>query len=319
MFAIFEGGDGVGKSTLAEAVAERIQELHPDDKVEMLHRSQLKRPPTHEYAFDVDDYRPGTGRHLVCDRWHVGEMVYGPLYRDAGEYGAMGEASFRWIDLYLRTRGANLWLVDHPNQKVRERLAIRGEDYLLPKDLDWCLDRFRDVTPRSGAYRGRIDTSLEPMDKILDGVMRHLTWSDNDLSRFAPFPGYVGASRIMYLLVGEKHGGQPPHMSESAFIPTGANSSVFLLEALPERMWKDVGLVNAYETDVRELLMTFDVKPSVVALGRAASANLAALDIDHGVVPHPQYVRRFANSKKSEYGELIKHVAHTEEQRFSWK
>ena len=319
MFFIAEGGDGVGKSTLCEAVAERIQKLHPDDKVELLHRSQLKRPAIHEYAFDLDDYRPGTGRHLVCDRWHVGEMVYGPLYRQAGEYGAMGQDVFRWVDLYLRTRGGNLWLVDHPNQKVRERLAIRGEDYLLPKDLDWCLDRFREVAPRSGMYRGTIDTSAQPMSKVLDDIMRHLIWSDNDTARFAQFPGYVGAGKILYLLVGEKHGGKPPHMSESAFIPTGSNSSSYLLNALPEMKWKNVGLVNALETNVRDLLMTFDVKPDVVALGQAAHKNLLDLDIDHGGVPHPQFMRRFHNAQRAEYGKSIQHVARTGEQRFTWK
>ena len=42
------------------------------------------------------------------------------------------------------------------------------------------------------------------------------------------------------------------------------------------------------------------------------------LGIDHGGVPHPQYVRRFHSKRKLEYGMLIREHAKSKEMKVSW-
>lgn len=317
MFAIIEGGDGTGKSSLAEALAERIRHRHPDDQVELLHRGPPERPVMDEYAFDVDPYRPASGLHIVADRWHLGTLVYAKLYRDTGDYGELGVDGFRWVELFLRTRGALMWHIDHPTENVRERLRVRGEDYLKDEDLAWCLDRFREVKKWSVICQGTIDTTSAPLHDIVIDMAAALRDAEAAQKRFNPFPGYVGGSAAHTLLVGEKHGGQPPHKSEGAFIPTGSNSSSYLLSSLSDPFWRGIGLVNAYETNVRDLLEVFDVPPHVVALGRKASENLTDLGVEHAAVPHPQFARRFTHGKKAEYGALIERIAGTDEKKFS--
>lgn len=79
MFIALEGPDGAGKSTLAQAIADATP------GTEIVHFSQLKQNPLDEYVYALEDYSPGKGGNLVTDRWHIGEDIYGPLYR--GESG----------------------------------------------------------------------------------------------------------------------------------------------------------------------------------------------------------------------------------------
>ena len=134
-----------------------------------------------------------------------------------------------------------------------------------------------------------------------------------------PSPSYVGGALPHTHLVGEKRGGKPPYVTESAFMPVNGNSGDFLLSSLPKDWWRGVALVNGVEEGDRLKQLLEDIyEPSVVALGRAASDVLLDLDIDHGGVPHPQYVKRFHSKKKTEYGILVREHARTKEMKFSW-
>ena len=143
MIIATEGVDGAGKSTIAQRLADEIQRRYPNDRVEVWHRGVPERHVLEEYGTDIEKVREENPvRHIVTDRWHLGPLVYAPIYRDTGPYGELGVAGFRWIELLLAARGARMNIVTQPLEKIVKRLTARGEDYLQPEHVALVRDRF---------------------------------------------------------------------------------------------------------------------------------------------------------------------------------
>lgn len=311
-----EGTDGTGKSTLAEAIKLELERRFPDDKVELLHRGPPQRPVIEEYATDVEK----TTHHLVLDRWHLGELVYPTLYRDGGPYGTLGVAGFRWVEKFLQARGARFWVLDQPYNVVKQRLATRGEDYLQAQHVEQVLERFREVNAmscltdwRPFVPRDGVEYAASHARAIVDVAVL----GRGHVEALRRFRSYVGPAHPTTLLVGEKRGGRPPFASEACFGPVKNRSGEYLWESLPDPFWRGVGAVNAKEDDVFALWPQLG-KPPVVALGREAANVLEAVNVPHGVVPHPQKTKRFHHKLKTEYGQLVAAVAKTQEDALSW-
>jgi thymidylate kinase len=141
MLIIVEGADGTGKTTFCEALDTHIRGKW-NVPVERLHRGVPEKPVVEEYTDDLRTYARGCGRHVVCDRWHLGELIYGPLYRGKSELMTGGLVE---VETFLLNRGAVVVLLDGREHDVAERLKRRGEDYLKPEDLGRVLRDYRHV------------------------------------------------------------------------------------------------------------------------------------------------------------------------------
>ena len=144
MIVIFEGADGVGKTT---AVNTFVEVLYRVERVEplVLHRGPPMRDPLLEYTVDLEHYGHHDGRDhawAVCDRWHWGELIYGPLYRGVS---LLSGAGHRAIDEFLARRSAVIIHIDQPWHVVLARVQERGDDYVKESDLPFILDRYREV------------------------------------------------------------------------------------------------------------------------------------------------------------------------------
>lgn len=310
MLIALEGTDGVGKSTIAEKLRALLEERGYE--VDLLHRGVPERPVLDEYQHDIEDYRPGGNRAIICDRWHLGDIVYGELYRGKSYLGGVAGAGFRFVELFLRSRGGITILVDGEENELRRRLTERGEDYLQMEHIGHVLSHYREVFKET-ATGFLIATDPDP-----EAILKHAAFWGEVSKDLAPFPGYVGSRTPRVLLVGEKRGnaGTP---SLCAFRPTSkGNSAEFLLESIPKSMWREVGLVNAYEEDDLPKLLEVLAQPPVVALGRKASERLTELGIEHAGLPHPQYMRRFHAGKGLYYGEALRNYIGTDRKEFSW-
>lgn len=126
MLCILEGPDGAGKSTLADALAQRI------GYVDMRHSSQLKRDPIAEYIGDLHMYKPGIGMHIIYDRHYLGELIYGPLYRGESRITPGMQIA---IENYLNRQGALLVHVTHEVDVLRARCKELGESFLQESDI----------------------------------------------------------------------------------------------------------------------------------------------------------------------------------------
>lgn len=297
MLIIVEGADGVGKTSLINRIAESIH-------AEVLHRGPLKRDPIDEYARDIQHYRPGRGRTILCDRWHLGEKLYGPLLRGESRLTREVEAH---VEKVLQARGALMIVLTDKVEDVKYRLGARGDDLITSSHLDQLVP---------GYERAAIDSALVnvlhsgiPTAKTVAHWMRTASALELGAEHYlGGFTTYVGPPRPQFLLVGEKRHGEPPYPDEAAFTPGNVNSGRFLLGALSKRVLRYSGLINALEDDVAAFLQRQNHRIPVVALGRSAERNLRENGVECSSVPHPQYVRRFHHRAQAEYGSLIEQV-----------
>ena len=257
----------------------------------------------------------------LSDRWHWGEITYAPKFRpdtDKDGYGLLGQAGWRWVELFMASRGiAQFWLYQ-PLEVIQARLEARGDDFVDTGDLSDILKQYHlayelsSATVKIAPDADSLDSLQELAADIVDtaearaNLARHLQY----------FPAYVGASMPSVLLVGDRRNISKRHGEETIlpFMPVDGNSGEYLLTALPEDLWTEIGLVNVNDQPIGTVRKLWEVldKPKVIALGRLAEKGLARqgfIEGEYQVLPHPQWVRRFANSKKMEYGQAIARLA----------
>lgn len=308
MFIVVEGCDGVGKTTLCDALETRLS--HTGD-VRRIHFGPPERHPLLEYEADFDWYRPDDNVHVIIDRLHWGEAIYGPLYRGKS---LLGQAGLDHIDRYISSRGGIIVFMDANDEVVRYRLASRGEDYLKNEHVAHVMAEYRNVASKC----------LTSVLNVVGGVVQDYTVTDviqlahvrsrEALGLSSEFPTYVGRPFPNVLLLGERRNDL---RHAAAFVPYPATSGRFLLEAIRSRP-HGIGLANALECNVSQLYSRMN-QPAVVALGNEAYQECREWAIPCGAVPHPQYVRRFMHSRQQEYGQMIWKAA-TDRQDFrSWR
>lgn len=296
MLVIIEGCDGSGKSTLADML---LREL--DDAV-LLHRGPLERHPLEEYEADLDGYRPGgEGPHIICDRWHLGELVYGPIFRGESKL----DPAMRWhVDAYLRSRGAMLVYTAQSANVIKTRLRERGDDMVADEHVERIIAGYETV------LAGSLLTAWTLTDPRHTDILECIGIADRLEEAAAPlarFPTYVGPACPSTLLLGERRGPHPEQeRMRACFVPYPSTSGHYLITGLLDMFVSDgIGLANACEEDVPALWEQLG-RPRVVALGNEAHE---ATPVQHGVVPHPQYVRRFHHGRRDEYIKTIMRAA----------
>lgn len=291
MLLLLEGTDATGKTTLARDLCARLE--NPC----YYHRGRPDGThPLTLYELALDWYMPGRG-HVVCDRWHLGGQVYGPLKRGMPD---LTPAEHWHIEQYLLKAGALLVLTEAPNHgALRQRLERRGDDFISPDEALTCTAMFR----RAWAGSALVRVTFRPgVDNPTD-LLAIADTLERGVAHLACFPTYVGPLNPGVLLLGDRRGGQEgdPRRSRAAFPPYGDSSGRFLASALGYPA--HVGIANANEEDV-DALWTELGWPQVVALGRAATAGIP-LSVPRALAHHPQYVRRFYHERADEYGAAL--------------
>lgn len=306
MLIILEGPDCSGKTTIAE----RIREL---TGANLLHKGPPARDVISEYTLDLQWYRPGQGVDIICDRWHLGEQVYGPILR--GESG-FDRASFAHVEKTLQVRGALLGVPVVPTKMLKTRMSERGDDLVDPGELRKIQAAYGNVLRTSGLARLGVDGtgSADFVAGLLVSAARHLEEQYASLQKYRT---YVGDRNPRWLLLGDVRNGEDPE-EEAAFTPAPGTSGRFLLEHLPERVLRNCGIANACEEDVMGLWELLG-RPKTVALGVNAALACQVAQIRYGVVPHPQFVRRFLHSSGAEYGALIRDTLISGEDQIRWR
>lgn len=308
MLIILEGPDGAGKTTLANRLAELTG-------AKLLRKGPIERDVISEYTLDLQWYRPGQGEDVVCDRWHLGEEVYGPILRGGSTFD---RATYHHVEKTLVTRGALLGVLMPPLKELVRRVEARGDDLVGAEHLPEIVKGYDEALRRVQLPKIKFtsDYGVDFMASLLIRSARHL----EEMSlRLNPYQTYAGDPHPRWLLLGDtrnRNRGEPPH--EAALTPGPATSGHFLLEALPTPVLHGCGLANASEENVGELWQVLQ-KPGTVALGVHAREVCEDADIKFGSVPHPQFVRRFHNAARAEYGQLIRETLLSGEDRIGWR
>lgn len=162
---IVEGVDGSGKSTFVEKLLDTIP--WGFDKIK-IHRGVPVGTVEQEY---VDPLLRLRGKEfLVTDRWHVGEMIYGPIYRGESKVKGVWEDN---IELYLGMKGAVRVIMAPPIEVVKQRLADRGEDYLKDEHVDEVYDFYKRYAEFHGylvVEEGTDELAQELVAKAIEGA-----------------------------------------------------------------------------------------------------------------------------------------------------
>lgn len=161
MLVLLDGPDGAGKTTLANAIADRVPGTH------IIKKNAPTLPALVEYTADLAKYSPGAGISVVGDRWHIGERVYGPLYR-----GGCSLSPVHWgaVESFLYGLGAFLTLVVADPRVLYDRLVARGEDPDYQQLVDE-MDAFNRAVTWTGLVGRAFNTSACPVGREYDEMV----------------------------------------------------------------------------------------------------------------------------------------------------
>lgn len=309
MLIIVEGSDLSGKSTFCAGLQTYLSAKYPRAITTLLHRGPPTSHPLDEYVRPLLRYRPTGKEHVICDRWHLGELVYSQLLRRPTK---MTPAVFRYVEAFLESRGAIMVVIDQPADVLRQRYAERGDQTRTLHEVLRASDLFVNTIKRSTLTWANV-TRNPMVTAIHDIAYRHQI----EASNISPFT-YVGSLRPDTIYVGDRRscegGLRCAHKVKHAewfpaFGPYPNTSGAFLFDQLPAS--KRFGVMNINDVDAGAALGLIQWKsPSalparVVALGRVASRILKHYGVVHTAVAHPQYIKRFHHREHEWYRELL--------------
>jgi hypothetical protein len=312
MWIIVEGSTCSGKSTLERQLASKLRghddliRVHMDRPAELTRRWVLK-----EYAIKWERWKPTDGP-ILADRWAWGEATYSPIYRpdtNKDGFGLLGVAGWRWVELFLQSRGALTVLLRAEADTLIGRYMQRGDDHVKNRAELIQVAKLYDAVyldaSSSTQIRDTSRTQLDEHENYAGEVIELATRAAEDANLIREWQGYIGRPNPSALLVGDTRNVTKKYGNETKlpFMPVNGNSGDFLLRSLPDHLWSNVGIVNAgeYPATLRRLWSTLG-SPPVVALGERASEALDRQRVPYARVPHPQYARRFEHRDIDKYG-----------------
>jgi len=319
---LLEGCDGSGKTAAAGALRDVWLALgHPASSVEIMHKGPPDDPhgcPFLEYEVALDTEPLSSlvlapDRLAVLDRWHIGDVVYGPRYRGFARYTPTGMLH---TEMALSSLGAVKVLCSPSLEVVQDRVARDGDDYIDQADLP----RIHAEYLEHGKKYGYAILEDGRRDGVLQQLLReasHRTEEARSLA-VASFSTWTGSLDPAVIFCGDELGGGRARVSgrfleyQRPFTPLSpGSSSEWLLDALLEcGMMTTSALVNAHHPGV-SLPALAERLPEArwVALGARASTALGGFGIEHRRAPHPAWSRRFRHSYHKEYAAQLAEAA----------
>ena len=283
---VIEGVDGSGKSTVAQHLPH----------TQHVHCGPIKQSPWEEYVLPLAEYDFNVD--MVCDRLHVGELIYGPIYRGESKLDA---AARRFIEMFLDSRGALKVIIAPPLEVVSQRLVERGEDFLQASDLERVWNFYRLYGSEHGwLVVERPDVAfLRSLAEATEARARHL----------ASYPQYVGHATPDTLLVAPKTPARVftteldgIHRAPFKVLNDHPDSAANLLfRSLPQD--ERIGVADTDKIgDLWEMLGY----PRLVALGSSVSQTLNRSGIPcKSWIPHPYEVVSKATPMIPKYADII--------------
>lgn len=315
MIIYLEGADCAGKSTLVERLTTalvrqyEVTVLHagrPDPNVDIMR--QYIVPLT--AALNPESA-------LILDRWHLGELVYGPLRRGASRL-SLGQAAY--LDLLMQSYGfSGVHCVARSDQLIGCFDRRGDEDPTVLRDrLITESERFHEVIEgrRNWTYVNVLDLDDElAYTQVLLDIIKRAT----PVVPFARAPlwlagAYIGSRWPRLLLVGDRRNPNDTHVPLPwPFVPWKPTSGRWMFDALASNgvPTGDLGFINGQERGPGELRAAWTAlgSPPVLALGQYANTacHLAGVPVT-AKTNHPQWWRRFKYRETKSFADTVTEV-----------
>lgn len=178
MLIIIEGADCTGKTTLAQKL---VKDLGVKHTMSLRKGPPSSRNPVEEYLWPLSGYSPGKpsggNQHIICDRWHIGEMIYPSLFKR----NSIMSDHFDDYDIVhnvLMRLGALIVYLDPPLSIVHNRFRERGDSMI--NDIDTLTEsyfKFRTFMNNKFdydyPYEGMRLTDLTNIDKATERIIQN--------------------------------------------------------------------------------------------------------------------------------------------------
>jgi len=155
---IFEGCDASGKTTIQEILREIIRHAF------LIHTSAPVKGNPKEYFYNLldklTDFAGIINQPLFFDRFHVGELVYGSIFRPETIDDAVKEKMFRLEERLAEKEAKMVYITASPDTIVN-RLKKRGDWYVQPSDVQRILDKYEQMLAKSRLPIFRLDTTSD--------------------------------------------------------------------------------------------------------------------------------------------------------------
>lgn len=188
MLIVLEGVNGAGKTRLKDKLA-----LRHGARTTMLHCAYPKQDPMIEYEWSLRDYdRRDLSTLWICDRWHVSELVLGPLLRNRSRLTA---PAAKHVEMFLDALGALKIILTEDIEEIRDRLRERG-DRLTHNQVGLAWDSFNSYAEDHPSWRVEISSKVYPKALINKARQAQLA-----ALKLAGLGSYVGSVNPKYLIL----------------------------------------------------------------------------------------------------------------------
>jgi len=280
---IIEGCDKTGKSTLAlEYINEGYECFHFGEP-------RPEEDTYRTYMTFLNSLDPE--KKYVLDRFHLGEIVYGKIYRN-GE--GLTKEQFRNINLKIAKFNHMLVLCEQPIDIIEKKFEENEEDYAQIEDIRKILKFFSlawDQTPLNKVVYNYNNAGLTFPPIYCQPEFVHLE--------------SVGRFEAEYMFIGDKGNIKGKYADLHQAFDFGVSSKyLFSLIKKLEINLDNIYITNAYKTtgDNRKTLSkeVEIIQPKyIIVMGQKAKLITDNIYAPHSKkihIPHPAYLNRFPTS-----------------------
>lgn len=286
MFIILEGTDASGKSTLADAVRTAMKLRQPSTSLMEIHngkpRDLMRESVLQDYVFDIENnHYPYFS--ILADRWHWGEVTYAAVKRpetNIDGYGLLRQAGWRWVELFLASRGGATFWVNQPLEVVKARMAIRGDDYITADELERIYDLYhvaaRNVITLADTLHPEA-YSLDAIPELANYVVSRALFEEKQVEFLRVYPEYIGVANPKAVFVTADI--DSTRGTALPLVPTDGSPGELFFETLEEEAWRRIGVINLNDDTVAylpELLKKLG-SPKLIAMGTDVANSLLSV------------------------------------------
>jgi len=312
------GGDGVGKSTLVNALSKKLncESIHFDKPKDM-------KDGKNQYFSFANNMNNDSNKMIIADRLHEGEWVYAPLYR-----GYTADYMREFEREIIKKHNFLLVFVKAEMETILHRTRTRGEDFVKEEHFQTVQDLFNDYMNEQALPYIEVDTTnsktpddvkrilnaYNKIDKIWNAIRNAkctgaiLTPAlprgnvEADIMIIGQNPGGKGKQNIKYSTTWCEKGG----LSDFILNITKENNihrkswyTNLVPFPTPDNKITDLQIEETY--DIIKLQIDLIKPKKIITLGNIASEVISKnFGHEHNIVelPHPAYVKRFYSNNK---------------------